>query len=39
MKKIILIAILSTITISCKTSKHTKCDAYTTLEIKKDHQI
>jgi hypothetical protein len=24
---------------SCKTSKHTKCDAYTQKEIKKDHQI
>ena len=37
MKYLILI-ILVAVT-SCKSSKHTKCDAYSQKEIKKDHQI
>jgi hypothetical protein len=39
MRKIIFFSILIGIIVSCKTSKHTKCDAYAQKEIKKDHQI
>lgn len=35
----LIIASLVTLMCSCKSSKHTKCDAYTQKEIKKDHQI
>ena len=38
MKKI-TIALLMLGLFSCKTSKHTKCDAYSQKDIKKDHQI
>lgn len=37
--KYLLLLILGTLLLSCKTSSHTKCDAYSQKEIKKDHQI
>ncbi len=38
MRLLITLALIVLVS-SCKTSKHTKCDAYTQKEIKKDHQI
>jgi len=39
MKKLFIISSLLIGLASCKSSKHSKCDAYTQKEIKKDHQI
>ena len=36
--RLLLLLIIIGLT-SCKSSSHTKCDAYTMKEIKKDHQI
>jgi hypothetical protein len=38
MKYLILIIVVVLLS-SCKSSKHTNCDAYSQKEIKKDHQI
>lgn len=39
MKKIFIISLILIGLVSCKSTKHSNCDAYTQKEIKKDHQI
>ena len=39
MRKLILIILTGLFLVSCKSSKHGNCDAYSQKEIKKDHQI